>query len=217
LLPILSKLYPRALFVILVRDGRSTILSNYRKAQALYKTKVSGGRSLSDLTPKREDLRFFIREAMKWKEWMQSLERNKQLVAPESVLEIKYEELLQRPEEVLSNICEKVGVQLDERMLSPDSRSDDFVLKRDNAIIHQKVAAPLDPSRATAYESMPPWTIKIVEHYTKSVLQAHGYELSRVELPLKDRVVYKVMSAVYQGRLRNNVKSFFGSRNFSAP
>ena len=216
LMPILVKLYPNALIVNVMRDARSSILSNYNKVHVLSKKNEGNAESQLPRSPRLNDLRFFTLESMKWKTWMQILERETQSVSG-NLLVVKYEDLLVDPETVLGRICQRIGLSLDARMISPETRKDDPVLRTDSSVIHKKLSEPLDQSRATAYRRLPPWAIYTIESHTRPLLQCYEYEPSGIELPLRDRVRYMLMSLISNKGLRAKVETYYKFRRFSPP
>lgn len=95
---LLKEKFPEAKFIHIIRDPRDHVLS----------MKKAWGKNI------------FL-AAYKWnKEILKFQDSKKKL--HDDLLEIKYEELLSRPKHVLSQICEFLEIEFDEKMLTPNSQ-----------------------------------------------------------------------------------------------
>ncbi len=171
--PDILTVYPDALIVHLVRDARSTALSSYQKKIACSQTE----RSRLE-TAWLEWAPFFASRAMRWARWMEFARG----LDKRAVLQIRYEDLVAEPQKHLQRICAELGVDYEPRMLEAASRGNDPVLASAQAYAHGNIAREIDPSRARAYQSLPPALTWVVERFAGESLEALGYELVRPEL-----------------------------------
>ena len=89
--------FPDAKFIFIVRDGRDASMS-WLKAR---------------FGPKH-----IYPAALRWKKFHEEYERFKQAVNPDNLYELKYEDLLDRPEEIAKDICALIGEEYSDKMLA---------------------------------------------------------------------------------------------------
>lgn len=155
----LMKAYPDAKFVHIVRDGRA-VYNSVRK--------VSWG-------PKSP-----IRAAQWWQHKL-SLCFAGELLYPERVHRVKYEELILKPEESLRELCNFVGIPYDDRM----SRGDDKFVADYTKSQHQHVGKGIVASRLDSYRrELPTREIRFFEKYGGKMLDMLDYEVdTRTKYP----------------------------------
>jgi hypothetical protein len=120
------------------------------------------------------------------------------------VTTVRFEELVQSPAEVLGQVCSRVGVEFDERMLDPEERRRDPVIaSREYA--HGRLSEPVDPARAGGGDRLPPWAASVVERYAGAGMARHGYGERAEELGSAARDVVaqelELLEPVLQERL----------------
>lgn len=158
----LSRAFPSARFVHLIRDGRD-VASSIRRA----------GWSSSIRTG-----------AIFWKERVETACRAGAELPSERYCEIHYEALVNRPESVLQELCSWLDLPYTPAMLAfhqegksrvPDEHTDLFDL----------VERPVDPSRAYAWkQQLRPREIADVEDVAGRLLETLGYERTGYRVPL---------------------------------
>ena len=152
--PLLARLWPRARFVHLVRDGRDVALSyadvpfgpkRVAESAALWATRVSlgvvHGRALG----------------------------------PDRYLEMRYEELVARPEDRARTLCDFLELDFDARMLDYARRARDAVLPR-AARYNPHVTEPPRTDTRSWQHDMPPEHVEVFEAIAGDVLAMLGYE-----------------------------------------
>ena len=211
LIPQLARLYPEALFVLIIRDARTTVFSNYRKTFVLYRAQAEV--ALSE-TPERETMHIFAHEAMKWVAWIEQVRAYGQRLRRGHFLEIRYEDLLAEPQRVLAALCDQIGLAWDAAMLAAERRRRDPVLAQPNAVIHQKIAEPLDASKVDEHAALPDWANDLVERYAAPLLTHYGYPLVRPRLSMGARVRREMVVRMAERRLRRRIARFMASRRF---
>jgi hypothetical protein len=109
--------------------------------------------------------------------------------------EIRYESLIQEPREVLTEICDFIGVEFDERMFSYAETST-YDLPDPKLVYQWKVKASAEETRITE--------AKIAE-----MLVRRGYELSGLrKLEVHERIVHQLEKEDRQGRRRFRINRY---------
>ncbi len=179
--------YPEALIVHLVRDARAVALSNYEKEAAKSGASPPARESSAWAMNWRLQVTFFAEQALRWSQWMEFAVSLRERVPRHGLLELRYEDLLEHPEQSLRLICEELGLEYEPRMLDAQSRRADAVLASAHAYAHGKIARELDRSRARSYLALPEALVWIVEGFAGKTLRAFGYELAQPKLGVWER------------------------------
>ena len=152
-IPLLSRLWPEAKFVHLVRDGRDVALSyadvpfgpsTVAKAAALWKERVVLG-----------------------------LEQGRSL-GPKRYAEMRYERLLSRPQEETESLCSFLELDFDPAMLDYSEQARSEVLDRAK-LYNPHVTKSITKTRSWD-EQMPPSQVEVFEAVAGHTLQELGYE-----------------------------------------
>ncbi|MTI32264.1 sulfotransferase family protein [Xanthovirga aplysinae] len=106
-LPLINKIYPKAKFIHLIRDGRDVACS-YLDLQKL----ETNSRYKPVLASNIEDI------ARDWKKNITQIERHFSLLAKEDYLEIRYEDLISKPEPTLKKVMAFLGVKYSSDLLT---------------------------------------------------------------------------------------------------
>ncbi len=174
--------YPNALIVHIVRDPRASLLSLYRKRFF----------ASDEVTPTFDHsaIRFFAYRSYEWVAWMNVFASMQRRAAQEAIFEVKYEALVCHPEDVLSSICRHLCVPFSQEMLNEGRRQNEPTLSRSGAFAHRRLAEPIDPTRAAAFQDLPPFARYIVELITARYLQHYEYPATapRLSIATKARV-----------------------------
>jgi len=128
----LSSAFPRARFLLVLRDPRAVAASWLQT-------------SWSKQTP--------IEVAEKWRRHSRAMRQARDSLG-DRCLEVRYEELVEDPEAVLGSICSLLGVEFDSRMLRfHDRRRDDpdARLPPDEGRDNSRLYGPVDPTRMGAW------------------------------------------------------------------
>ena len=165
-LPILIKAYPEAKFIHIVRDGRDTFLS-LRKKSAPGASNVSLG-------------------AFEWKYKLTLI--NKALKGIENrLLEVRYEDLVNEPQQQLLNICEFLGVSYQEDMLDFWKESESFIAKHHS----EKIFKPIDPSNIFKWKrELSDSESRKYAYFSKKTLQNYSYEIPTKPIKLKEKFTW---------------------------
>ncbi|MGH2700221.1 MAG: sulfotransferase family protein [Actinomycetota bacterium] len=150
---LLHRLWPRARFVHLVRDGREIALSyadvpfgpkTVAKAARLWDRRVGRGMAAGRTLPE------------------------------DQYLEVRYERLLEDPEECLRGLTRFLGIQFDPAMLEFNRLAKEEVLERAN-LYNPHITEKIARTRSWA-EQMPPSQVEVFEAVAGETLSALGYE-----------------------------------------
>ncbi len=148
----LARIFPNARFIHVIRDGRDVFLSMRR------------------LEPSRKNV------AVAALEWKYKLERARKslLSLPEGrTLEIRFEDVLHRPEETLAEICRFVGIHYERSMLDFYQTSRRYIGEHHSALIFK----PLSTEAAERWKSrMVPRENKTFEALAGGSLRQCGYQ-----------------------------------------
>lgn len=155
---VIERLFPNAQFVGTIRDGRDCVAS--MASLPAWK---------SDSNPNRR-----IRE---WMEAVQNAEMARERLPPERFYGICYEKLVTEPEKQLRGLCEFLGEEFDEAMLTPQDVSDQVVPERQfwHAKTREEVSAG---SIGRFAERLTDSELQVCETIMGDRLRELGYELS---------------------------------------
>jgi hypothetical protein len=162
---ILNSLFPKAKYIHVVRDGRDVAIS-YAKTPWWHK----------DLAANLDRWAY---------EALNIAESAKNILAPEQMLLVKYEELVQDPEQYLRIICEHLGVEFERNMMRPENY-ENYAKYRKEGAAHAKPSAALEnwrlnkvgpffSSNAYAWRSQSQNAFKQISSNAKNALQYFGY------------------------------------------
>ena len=207
----LSRMYPQAVLVHIVRDARSTILSYFNKKRRV------GSNELPDAKYRfyswgLKTILFFYKQAILWRHWMSIAKRSEQLISSDKWIELKFENFLKNPQICLQPICDSIGLEYEDRMLDPVSRRSDPVLKTTHAYAHQKISQDLDQSRANSHEGLSGHLVWIVERQAGQMMLQFGYSLVRPGLPAWQRSALNIALAGNRWRLNREVNAHLKKR-----
>jgi hypothetical protein len=157
-LPLLERLFPDALWLHLVRDGRDAALSFLALPEGF------SGRTWAQ---PRTVAQFAAR-------WKVEIETARELGgrAGERYLELRYEDLVADPEGELRRICEFASLPWEPEMLAYSGSVDVSKLPQ-----HQRLAQPPTPNVRNWREEMPAAAARGFEDVAGDVLRGSGYEL----------------------------------------
>jgi hypothetical protein len=157
-LPLLERLFPDALWLHLVRDGRDAALSFLALPE---------GFSGKTWAQPRTAAQFAAR-------WKVEIETARELGrrAPSRYLELPYELLVAEPEAELRRICDFASLPWEPEMLAYSGSVDVSRLPQ-----HQRLAQPPTPNVRNWREEMPAADARAFEDVAGDVLRDSGYEL----------------------------------------
>ena len=158
-LPALRHFYPDSRFIHIIRDGRGV----WASVKSLPWGPNSPG------------------EAARW--WTRSVALGLAAAAicPDSLWTIRYEDLVDRPAEVLQGLCDWLGIPFEPTMLEGDAS----FLPEYTHDQHRLVGEKPDPAAARRWRgTLPPHEIKLFEDEAADLIVALGYDLMDLPVPV---------------------------------
>lgn len=152
-LPMLRALYPEALVIHLIRDGRDVV------ASLLERARYDGDADAA---------------ARLWREHVRAGRRGARLGGP--CLQVHYERLVGDPEPELRRICAFLGERFDPAMLHPDRVATSYVTARELAGLKHRTTRPPTPARIGRWRhDLGGVERLVVEGVAGAMLRAEGY------------------------------------------
>ena len=157
-LPVVRRVYPDARILHIVRDPRDVLASKM-------KAEWSANRLVArHVFATRVQLAIGRREGPR-------------LFGPR-YMELKYEELIARPEPVLRGVCDHLGVAFDPRMLEFAESSRALVAEDEMQWKKETLGPLLSGNRGKWRSSLTPWQAALTERVCREAFDACGYERS---------------------------------------
>jgi hypothetical protein len=171
-LAVLTRLFPDAQFVQVIRDGRDCVAS--LKRMPWFHGGVPGAVSA----------------------WAQAVDQGRwatRTLGPDSYLEVRYEELVADPPAQLRRLCGFLGEEYDPAMAEPAHVAD--VAVPGHKTWHERTHQPVDTGRVGSWaRRLEPDEIALCEAALGGRLVANGYQLSGAPRPaLAERLRYERM------------------------
>jgi len=162
----LRALFPRAVFLHLVRDVRD-IACSYLE--------LAGRRFASPYAPRLAQDAAHI--ARGWQEDLERIHRGLESLEGWAAHEIRFEDLAARPEETLRRVCEFLGLPFDPAMLDFHVRNREQGLEPAATLEwKQKTLEPVDPSRVGRYRTeLSPEQVGTIEAAARGGLRRYRY------------------------------------------
>ena len=162
---LLHRLYPEAKFIHIIRDGRSVAVSYKELNQKSIDSKYA---------PKLPNDMESIAE-----EWVQNIEK---IEASFSAINddlhhtIKFEELIEKPEDILRDICVFLEIDYDEEMLNYFRTTQNDGLEPDDFLQWKsKNLMPLQKDEAKKYTKLSPDELRAFERNAENILSKYQY------------------------------------------
>jgi len=172
----LSKWYPNAQYIHLVRDPRdvvSSIIKNYHK----HFSKGSMGMKLRMFPSSHINL------SWRWRNAHRIISRYGQNFGEKKIFFIKYEDLVGDSERCLRNICKFLGIEFNENMLQFYKKVRRAGLKGPQKVTHSELSKPAHNRRIGRHkENLSREMIQDVEYICRNEMNdlGYGYESSRI-------------------------------------
>jgi hypothetical protein len=208
----LSQLYPDSLFINIIRDPRSCIFSQYNKNK-MSKKPDNHSYIKSQKGFWIKEAMFFAKHAAFWSAWYQTTEKNvSKHIKPNKLINLKYEDFINRPKIHLNNICNRLGISFDEKMIDYDSGQQDPVLLSKTAYAHQNITKKIDRNRSHSYKEMPPSLIWIVERYSGQQMRKFDYSIENPILPVVEKLLLKAVLSKNTKNIKDSVNKKLRAR-----
>lgn len=150
----LGSLFPEAKIIHLLRDGRDVALS--------YLATDFGSQTLG-------------MAAISWDRYVRAGRDAGTRLGADRYREVRYEDLIRDPEEVLTGLCEFVGLDFDDRMLRFHERAGSVLKGISHVEHHQNLKRPLTSGLRDWRRDMPPRGAEVFDVLAGDLLDELGY------------------------------------------
>jgi len=183
--------FPDAKYIFIVRDGRDASMS-WLKAR---------------FGPKH-----IYPAAKRWKAFHDEYEKFKQVVKPENLYELSYEELLERPEEIAKEICAFVGEDYSDEMLAFHKSTISYKTDKGN---DKNLTKPLMTSNKEKWkQSLSENEKRIFEAVASEELERYGYQRVVTDASMSAMEKFYISKILHPlRRIKSMAKNFQGHRD----
>jgi LPS sulfotransferase NodH len=176
--------FPRAQYVHLIRDGRDAALS-FVAMRRRPRFNWARPRSVAGF-------------AAQWRYEIGAARRLGERLGPSRYVELRYEELVARPEEALRELCRFLGLDFDSAMLEYHRAGRGEVL-----VDHPKLASPPTRDLRRWRSELPPRELARFEAIAGGTLSELGYERGAPSPGTADRVRAALTTAAMRARIHS--------------
>jgi O-antigen/teichoic acid export membrane protein len=185
---LMADLFPEARFIHIVRDGRDVALSHLD---------VSFGADS------------VVQAALDWSREVGGCRRAGLKLGPSRYREVRYEDLVDRPEDTVRDLCDFIGIEFDEEMLRYNERADTLIKTTPTPGDHAGLHAPPTKGMRNWRDQMDPEAVTTFEMFAGGLLGDLGYEVTGARLPVGARIAARreqlgVVVPRRMGRMRNH-------------
>jgi len=156
-LPELSRMFPESRFIHIIRDGRNAALS------------------FVEFERGPDTLEW---AALRWRRRIRTARRDGIALGPQRYLEVRYEDLVADPQNVIERLCEFIEIPFDPQMLNYFERAQDVVKGHRLPHRFQHLSRPPTAGLRDWREEMSAAQVRAFEALTGDVLAELGYELA---------------------------------------
>lgn len=158
-MPVIKEMFPDAQFIHIIRDGRDV------------------ANSVMKLPWGPKDI---VRAAEWWHDHVWLGCRIGQVLGKENYTEVRYEHLVERPEEELRRLCAFIGEEYSAQMLDYPKAADQAIPDA-RKFQHQNSNRPPNGSRLYAWKrEMHPCDVELFDRHAKKMLKELGYEIPEI-------------------------------------
>lgn len=163
---LLYEMFPQARFIHIVRDGRD-VFHSWRK-----------------MDPKKSHPTVM---ALDWKFKIHFIEKSMKNIPSSSMMVVRYEDLLDNPEETLKDICKFLNIEFEKEMLKFHKSSNKYIGKHHSDLIFKEI----DGTNTNKWKKqLSQNEIKLYQMSASNILLKYGYELSNERLKIKHTVLF---------------------------
>ena len=166
-IPLLAALFPEAVFIHLVRDGRNVALS---------RTEVAWG------------TRRFAQESLRWREQVEQGRRDGRALGAARYLELHYEALLDDAEAAARTVCDFIAVDFDPAMLQYHQRPDRVLESQPFPTEHQNLRRPPTKGLRDWHAELTPAQVALFDCLAAPTLRQFGYAVGGVPASARVRL-----------------------------
>jgi hypothetical protein len=188
-LDLLAELFPEARFVHVIRDGRDVVMA-YMEAEQAAPRDVAWG-------------------AFHWRLRVSRGRKSGRRLGPGRYREYRYEALVERPEEVVREICEFIDLEYDAQMFTYQEKAESFLADAKHPDDHQHLRLAPTKGLLDWREQMSPDDVALFEGIAGDLLEELGYPLG-ADQRVSRLVVWKEWLAWQWRRVTWRVRWRFG-------
>jgi Sulfotransferase family len=156
-------LFPTAQFINVVRDPRGCVAS------------------IRELGWYDGDI---VRMVELWERSLKGVDAWRPKLAPDQLLDVRYEDLVLKPEETLRRVARFAGLSEDDTAIDEMLRYQEVQEWRSRRY-HANISRPLDPSRLSRWEKgLDGHDVAFVEHATRPLMEQWGYQAATTGIPV---------------------------------
>ncbi|MDP3704045.1 MAG: sulfotransferase [Candidatus Omnitrophota bacterium] len=187
-IPQLSRAFPQAQFIHLVRDGRDVYLSWTKLSQSMKGWEWAQGLDAAS-------------GADKWQKRVWFAARHGRRLGADRYYELWYEDLVRQPETTLQSVCRFLGERYDASMLRYYEHAEDLVPAKQMRTMHAGLASLPDPSRLFQWKvNMSAVDVRAFELKAGATLLQYGYAVS---LAMRPRALVSLTAQCFRQRLKD--------------
>lgn len=184
------KIFPKAKFIHIVRDGRDVALSLKKVSWLFYKFPGK----------KRHYLNNIKGGALTWNDALDLINENNHLFHDANFFEFKYEELINNSKIIIMSICDFIGVKFEESML--DFHKGQQIHTKRSKHTHKNINKPILKKNSKKFiKNLTKREIKILENFSRDMLLQYGYKTINKNKDTKSKVLL-INDIVYQIKYR---------------
>ena len=170
--------YKGSKFIIIIRDPRAVVVSNYMKYIARFKFNKTNTNDIAPDLIKFHDARnYFIQTSHRWMAWHYKLIEIQKIIPDSYMKIIRYEDLISAPQKTLKTIFSKINVKYSDDIINSELRMENEIIKDPlKSYAHMNTSKPINKSINKKWKKVDKNLISIVEHICKKVMINYGYD-----------------------------------------
>ncbi|MDC0480060.1 sulfotransferase [Candidatus Marinimicrobia bacterium] len=175
---IIIEKYSKSNFIILIRDPRAVILSNYIKHITSLNNHFANTHNYDlNLINYDKARSYFIKLAHHWVAWHKKVINIVQNSKYQNIHYIKYEDLVLEPEKNLKILFTQLNIKYENDIINSDKRFHHPIANNESiTYAHSNLRKPLNISMIDKWKHIEKKLILIIEHICKDVMEYYKYE-----------------------------------------
>ncbi len=194
--------YKMCKFLIIVRDPRAVVLSNYIKHIAKFRfNKINTDNLRLDLIKFDEAKNYFIKTSHHWMAWHTKLTEIQKIIPSKYLKIIRYEDITSNPEQILKDLFSQINIEYNDDVINSKSRLTHDILNNPiKSYAHMNISKPIDKNINDKWKKIDKNLITIVEHICKNFMSNYGYICSESHSLLKSLYLNQYLDYRYNYR-----------------
>jgi hypothetical protein len=180
-IPLLAELFPEAVFVHMVRDGRNVVLSRVETAWGTDR---------------------FDFEALQWRSQIERGRADGRVLGPDRYLEVRYEDLVTDPEGQARRVCALAAVDFDPAMLTYHEHAETILDHQPFPEEHRNLTRPPTAGLRDWTAELPAPRVELFEQLAGDTLTTFGYARATTGAPPRVRARASLARARYEATMQ---------------